>query len=109
MSFIYDIGVAAITGVGIYTALSAVNLVYVYFIRQGNDLKKYGKWAVITGATDGIGKAYAFELAKKGLDIVLVSRTQSKLEEVRREIMTIHDVEVKVRLLQYSLYGPGYQ
>ncbi|VDM83938.1 unnamed protein product [Strongylus vulgaris] len=41
---------------------------------------------LITGATDGIGKAYAFELAKKGFNIFLVSRTQSKLDEVQKEI-----------------------
>jgi 17beta-estradiol 17-dehydrogenase / very-long-chain 3-oxoacyl-CoA reductase len=32
-----------------------------------------GEWALVTGATDGIGKAYAFALAKKGLNIILVS------------------------------------
>jgi len=30
--------------------------------------------AVVTGATDGIGKAMAFELARKGVNIVLISR-----------------------------------
>jgi 17beta-estradiol 17-dehydrogenase / very-long-chain 3-oxoacyl-CoA reductase len=44
--------------------------------------------AVVTGATDGIGKAYAFELARKGLNIVLVSRTMSKLQDVAKEIGT---------------------
>jgi len=34
------------------------------------DVKKLGEWAVITGSTDGIGKAYAFELAKRGIDII---------------------------------------
>lgn len=42
--------------------------------------------AVVTGATDGIGKAYAFELARKGLNIVLVSRTMSKLQDVAKEL-----------------------
>ena len=42
------------------------NGVYIYFIRPGKNLKRLGQWAVITGATDGIGKAYAFALAKKG-------------------------------------------
>ena len=41
--------------------------IYVYFIRPGKNLKRLGQWAAITGATDGIGKAYAFALAKKGL------------------------------------------
>ncbi|XP_069836195.1 very-long-chain 3-oxoacyl-CoA reductase-like [Dendropsophus ebraccatus] len=50
------------------------------------DLTKYGRWAVVTGATDGIGKAYALELAKRGLDVVLISRTLEKLKRVAAEI-----------------------
>jgi 17beta-estradiol 17-dehydrogenase / very-long-chain 3-oxoacyl-CoA reductase len=42
------------------------NGIYIYFIRPGKNLKRLGQWAIITGATDGIGKAYAFALAKKG-------------------------------------------
>lgn len=42
--------------------------------------------AVVTGSTDGIGREYAIELAAKGLNIVLVSRTQSKLVELSNEI-----------------------
>ena len=41
---------------------------------------------VVTGASDGIGKAYCMELAKKGLKIVLMSRTKSKLDAVADEI-----------------------
>lgn len=43
-------------------------------------------FAVITGSTDGIGKEYAKELAKRGINIVLISRTESKLVEVANEI-----------------------
>lgn len=41
---------------------------------------------VVTGATDGIGKSYAKQLAQQGFNIVLVSRTQAKLEAVAAEI-----------------------
>lgn len=37
------------------------------FIRPAKDLKKYGAWAAVTGATDGIGRAFCDELAKQGV------------------------------------------
>ncbi|XP_044130954.1 very-long-chain 3-oxoacyl-CoA reductase-like [Bufo gargarizans] len=48
--------------------------------------KKYGGWAVVTGASDGIGKAYAKELARRGFDVVLISRSVDKLQNVADEI-----------------------
>uniref|UniRef100_H3D2I3 Hydroxysteroid (20-beta) dehydrogenase 2 n=1 Tax=Tetraodon nigroviridis TaxID=99883 RepID=H3D2I3_TETNG len=50
------------------------------------DLRSFGKWAVVTGATSGIGKAYAAELARRGLNVVLVSRCNKKLQAVAKEI-----------------------
>lgn len=44
------------------------------------------KFSVVTGATDGIGKEYARQLARLGINIVLISRTESKLQAVAREI-----------------------
>jgi len=60
--------------------------IYQYFLRPEKDVRKLGEWALVTGATDGIGKAYAFSLAKRGLNVVLVSRTESKLEAVQKEL-----------------------
>ena len=40
------------------------------------------KWAVVTGASEGIGKSYAVDLANHGFNIVLASRTESKLQKV---------------------------
>jgi len=58
--------------------------------------KKTGEWAVVTGATDGIGKAFAFELAKQGMKIVLVSRTPFKLQNVAAEIGSKYSAETKI-------------
>uniref|UniRef100_A0A673MWI2 Hydroxysteroid (20-beta) dehydrogenase 2 n=1 Tax=Sinocyclocheilus rhinocerous TaxID=307959 RepID=A0A673MWI2_9TELE len=46
-------------------------------------LRTYGQWAAVTGATSVIGRAY---LAKRGLDIVLISRSEDKLRRVAKEI-----------------------
>lgn len=41
---------------------------------------------VVTGASDGIGKAFAEDLAKRGFNIVLIARNQQKLDEVAESI-----------------------
>lgn len=56
----------------------------------------------MTGATDGIGKAYAFKLAKKGLNVIIISRTKSKLDDCAAEIKEKYGVKVKVVVCDYS-------
>lgn len=67
-----------------------------------------GRWAVVTGATDGIGKAYAIELAKKGMNIVLISRTQEKLEKVAQEIRGQYEVETDIVRADFTDGRPIY-
>lgn len=74
---------------GLYAAKCALRFLgtlYRYFLRPPVKFTKLGKWAVVTGATDGIGKAYALALAKQGMSIVLISRTEAKLQAVAAEI-----------------------
>ncbi|XP_044871321.1 very-long-chain 3-oxoacyl-CoA reductase isoform X2 [Mauremys mutica] len=52
--------------------------------------------SVVTGATDGIGKAYAEQLAKHGMNVALISRSQEKLEQVASEIKEKFKVETKI-------------
>jgi len=86
-------------------AVKLVSECYVLFYRQGLDLTTFGKWAVVTGATDGIGKAYAIGLAEKGIDVVLISRTEAKLEEVKKEIEDKgYGVKVKYIVCDYSKF-----
>ncbi|KAK3874766.1 hypothetical protein Pcinc_020328 [Petrolisthes cinctipes] len=60
------------------------------------NIKKTGQWAVVTGATDGIGKAFAFELARMGFKVVLVSRTPFKLQNVAAEIKSQYGTETRI-------------
>ncbi|XP_078531814.1 17-beta-hydroxysteroid dehydrogenase type 3 isoform X2 [Lissotriton helveticus] len=58
--------------------------------------KSMGEWAVVTGAGDGIGKAYSFELARRGLNVVMISRTESKLQIAATEIEESTGQKVKI-------------
>ncbi|KAK4879491.1 hypothetical protein RN001_007637 [Aquatica leii] len=67
--------------------------------------EKFGSWALVTGATDGIGKAYAKELAGRGVNIVLVSRSETKLKATAQEIEISFKVKTKIISVDFSL-GP---
>ncbi len=58
--------------------------------------QKYGPWAVVTGASDGIGRALAVQLAGKGLNLVLVARREARLRELAHELEAGQGVETRV-------------
>jgi short-subunit dehydrogenase len=57
---------------------------------------RYGQWAVVTGASSGIGRAIADELAAKGLNLVLVARREAELEQIAEMLSARHGVETRV-------------
>jgi short-subunit dehydrogenase len=57
---------------------------------------RYGQWAVVTGASSGIGRAMAMGLAAKGLHLVLVARRQAELEQIANDLSGRHGVETRV-------------
>ncbi len=68
------VGIAAGLYVAHKLAWFVLSNLYAKVLASALDVTKLGEWAVVTGSTDGIGKAYAMALAKKGLNIVLISR-----------------------------------
>lgn len=58
--------------------------------------QKFGPWALVTGASEGIGKAFAEQLAERGLNLVLVARRGSLLEALAARLSQVHGVECLV-------------
>ncbi len=56
----------------------------------------YGPWAVVTGASDGIGKEFAAQLAAMGLNLVLVARREDRLRELAATLEANHKVCTRV-------------
>ena len=86
--------------------LKIVNFFYRYFVRSGIDLKKrYGSgWAVVTGASAGIGLAYAKYLAGKGFKILLISNEKDLIQSLSEEIAA--DYNVATRGLYFDFDAP---
>ncbi len=57
--------------------------------------QKYGRWAVIAGASEGVGASLADQLAGRGLDLVLIARNGALLEELSAKVHERHGVEVR--------------
>lgn len=83
--------------------LSFLTFVYTNFLRPPKNLKKYGSWALVTGPTDGIGKAFAFEFARKGLNLILVGRNPDKLSDVSGAIRAkFGQTQIKTVVVDFS-------
>ncbi|KAL5336179.1 very-long-chain 3-oxoacyl-CoA reductase [Aspergillus crustosus] len=76
------------------------------FILPGKSLRSFGpkgSWAVITGASDGLGKEFALQIARAGYNIVLVSRTASKLTTLGDEITAKYpSVQTKILAMDFA-------
>ncbi|CCE65501.1 hypothetical protein TPHA_0L01460 [Tetrapisispora phaffii CBS 4417] len=76
------------------------------FVLPPVDYKKYGakngNYCVVTGASDGIGKEYAAQMAKRGFNLVLISRTLSKLETIKREFTEKYHIKVEILAIDVS-------
>lgn len=65
----------------------------------------YGPWALVTGASDGIGKALATRIAVDGVNVVLVARSEDKLHALAAELSAAYNVDTRV--LPTDLADPG--
>src|SRR5215475_8948888 len=55
-----------------------------------------GKWALVTGASAGIGKALASELAKGGANLVLTQRREDRLRSIAHELCSKHNIRSEI-------------
>jgi short-subunit dehydrogenase len=61
-----------------------------------NFSEKYGPWALVVGASEGLGAAFAHGAAARGCNVALVARTESKLEATANALRDVHQVQTRV-------------
>lgn len=67
-----------------------------------NFADRYGPWAVIAGASEGLGAAFADGLARRGLNLVLIARRPEPLAALADALAARHRVEVRVAALDVA-------
>ncbi|HNW89416.1 MAG TPA: SDR family NAD(P)-dependent oxidoreductase [Bacteroidales bacterium] len=63
---------------------------------------KYGPWALVAGASEGLGAAFAEELAKRGMNLFLIARRLEKLEVLSNDLIKKYQIEIKVHSLDLA-------
>jgi short-subunit dehydrogenase len=57
--------------------------------------ERYGPWALVAGASDGIGACFARRIAAEGVNLLLLARREARLEELAAELRSAHGVEAR--------------
>ncbi|XP_041793704.1 testosterone 17-beta-dehydrogenase 3 [Chelmon rostratus] len=95
--FLISLGAAVVVYYGVKLLLfSRMFFPKLWFPMSNSFFTSMGEWAVVTGASEGIGRAYAFMLAEHGMNVVIMSRTKENLDQVAKEIGDTTGQRVKV-------------
>ena len=95
--------------VGLFPALPFIGLTYAfwnardYFVPQRLRLTaRYGDWALVTGASSGIGASLAREIAAEGMNVVLSARREDRLSSLSAELERNFKIETRVVVADLS-------
>ncbi|KAL7391219.1 hypothetical protein ABVT39_006145 [Epinephelus coioides] len=100
--FFISLGTAVIVCYGVKLLLfSRMLFPKMWFPLSKSFFTSMGEWAVVTGASEGIGRAYAFALAEQGMNVVIMSRTKVALDQVAKEIGDTTGQKVKVIITDF--------
>ena len=104
LNFIYFLAVIGGIWFIVHISLLVWAFLRMLFPRR-NHLENYGanSWAVVTGASDGIGLALCKELARAGFNVCLIARNARKLSDAENEIKEEHPhIETKVVIADFT-------
>ena len=97
---------------GVYTCVQFIlwiaDFIQLHLIAR-NDCSMYGAktkkaYAIVTGASAGIGRALALELAKRGMNLIIVARTKKNLDNLKEEIQAKYPNGIEVEVCPLDCY-----
>ncbi|XP_071339505.1 17-beta-hydroxysteroid dehydrogenase type 3 [Trachinotus anak] len=101
--FFISLGAAVVVYYGVKLLLfSRMLFPNLFFPLSKTFFTSMGEWAVVTGASEGIGREYAFALAEQGMNVIIMSRTKVTLDQVAKEIVEKTGQRVKVIVTDFT-------
>ncbi|MFZ1041600.1 MAG: SDR family NAD(P)-dependent oxidoreductase [Anaerolineales bacterium] len=76
---------------------------------NSNFCVRYGQWAIVAGASEGLGAEYAKKLASRGLNLILIARRAESLQSLAGKLSDQYHVETKTVALDLSLLDTAGQ
>lgn len=76
-----------------------------FFGRDDKMMPTQNKWTLITGASSGIGEAFAHEFAARGSHLILVARSEAKLNALAEQLQRKHRIQAQVIVSDLSQEG----
>lgn len=74
-----------------------------------NFLQRYGSWAIVAGASEGLGAEYAKRLAERGLNLILVARREALLHPLAAKLEQDHKIRTKPLVLDLASHNAAEQ
>ena len=72
-------------------------------VRPVSDFReRYGAWALVAGASEGLGAAFAEQLAARGMNVLLLARREELLAELAGRLSAEYGIETRWRVLDLS-------
>lgn len=99
-SFYTIIAFLALNMIFIKIVLFLIKHILAYF--NNINFKYFGKWAIVTYSTESIGTEYIINLAKNGMNIVLIGNSYEKLQKLSEEIKQEYSIITKIIVIDFT-------
>ncbi|XP_073515430.1 inactive hydroxysteroid dehydrogenase-like protein 1 isoform X2 [Phyllobates terribilis] len=107
LEFLAVVGALYTARKGLFILYDCYSLIQLHvtpcLLRKKDLVQQYGEWAVVTGATNSIGKAYAEELAKCGMNMLLICSNRAQLQSVSEALSGTYGVNTNFIDVDFSL------
>ncbi|CAB4058072.1 Testosterone 17-beta-dehydrogenase 3,Inactive hydroxysteroid dehydrogenase-like protein 1,Muskelin [Lepeophtheirus salmonis] len=94
-----------IAGKTVFQLMNGIRIHFWSRFRRVNLKESFGTWAIVTGCTSGIGRALSLELASRGMNVVLIARNLTHLNELSEYLEKNYEIQTLIIAVDFKDIG----